>query len=54
MYVETYSGDQSLALIFNSLTESMAGIYYCKASYANSEFLATSVTIETYGTYLFI
>lgn len=49
MYVETYSGDQSLALIFNSLTEGMAGEYYCKASYANSEHLISRVTIETYG-----
>lgn len=49
MYAEMYSGDQSLALIFNSLTESMAGTYYCKASYASSEFLVSSVTIETYG-----
>lgn len=51
MYAEMYSPDKSLALIFNSLTEGMAGVYNCTASYANSEFLAASVTIETYGTY---
>lgn len=49
MYTESLPGDQSLALLFTALTESMAGLYSCTASYANSEFLLANVTIETYG-----
>lgn len=47
MYVETYAG-QSL-LIFNRMSEFMAGTYHCMASYANSEFLISKVVIGTFG-----
>ena len=49
MYTETLPGDQSLALIIPGLQESMAGPYYCSASYANTEILEKQVKIETYG-----
>ncbi|KAG4069565.1 hypothetical protein HA402_006931 [Bradysia odoriphaga] len=48
MYTEVLPGDQSLALMITSLTEGMAGIYYCSASYANNVPLEISVRIETY------
>lgn len=51
MYTEVLPGDQSLALLISSLTEGMAGMYYCSASYANTERLEISVKIETYGKY---
>lgn len=38
-----------MALLFNSLQESMAGVYYCAASYSVTEQLAASVLVETYG-----
>lgn len=49
MYTELLPGDQSLALIINSLTEHMAGTYYCGASYANTEPLEINVKVSTYG-----
>lgn len=49
MYTEVLPGDQSLALIITSLTEGMAGMYYCGASYANTEQLEIAVKVETYG-----
>lgn len=49
MYTETLPGDQSLALLITSLTEGMAGMYYCSASYANTEQLEIAVKVETYG-----
>lgn len=49
MYTEVLPGDQSLALMITSLTEGMAGMYYCSASYANNVPLEISVKIETYG-----
>uniref|UniRef100_A0A336MUJ8 CSON006072 protein n=1 Tax=Culicoides sonorensis TaxID=179676 RepID=A0A336MUJ8_CULSO len=48
MYTEQLSTDQSLALIITKLEESMAGNYYCSASYANTEMLEISVKIETF------
>jgi hypothetical protein len=36
-------------LVITSLTETMAGYYYCSASYANSEMLENKVKVETYG-----
>jgi hypothetical protein len=51
MYTETLPGDQALALIIPYLSESMAGMYYCSASYANTEPLEIGVKIETYGEY---
>lgn len=50
MYTETLPGDQSLALIIPALLESMAGTYFCSASYA-AQRLEVSVQIETYGKY---
>ncbi|CAD7087678.1 unnamed protein product [Hermetia illucens] len=47
MYTETLPGDQSLALIIPALLESMAGTYFCSASYA-AQRLEVSVQIETY------
>lgn len=35
-------------LVITSLSESMAGNFYCSASYANSELLEEKVRIETY------
>lgn len=49
MYTEVLPGGQTLALIIPSLTETMAGRYYCSASYANTELLEQSVDIQTYG-----
>lgn len=49
MYTEVLPGDQSLALMITSLTEGMAGMYFCSASYANNVPLEISVRIETYG-----
>lgn len=51
MYTEVLPGGQQLALIIPSLTETMAGTYYCSASYANTELLEASVNIQTYGMY---
>lgn len=51
MYTEVLPGDQSLALLIPSLTEEMAGMYYCSASYASTQQLEISVRIETYGKY---
>jgi hypothetical protein len=51
MYTETLPGDQALAMIIPYLSESMAGMYYCSASYANTEALEIGVKIETYGEY---
>lgn len=36
-------------LVISSLTDTMAGYYYCSASYANSEMLENKVKVETYG-----
>lgn len=36
-------------LVITSLTDTMAGFYYCSASYANSEMLENKVKVETYG-----
>jgi hypothetical protein len=36
-------------LVITSLTDTMAGYYYCSASYANSEMLENKVKVETYG-----
>lgn len=49
MYTEMLPGGQLLALIIPSLTETMAGRYYCSASYANTEPLEGSVDIQTFG-----
>lgn len=48
MYTETLPGE-SLALMIPSLSVEMGGIYYCTASYANTEILEKAVTITTYG-----
>lgn len=49
MYSEMLPGGQLLALIIPSLTETMAGTYYCSASYANTEIIESSVDIQTFG-----
>lgn len=49
MYTEVLPGDQSLALIINSVTESMSGRFTCTASYAVTDLLSIDVKIETYG-----
>lgn len=49
MYTEVLPGGQTLALLIPSLTQFMAGMYYCSASYANTEHLEASVKIETYS-----
>lgn len=49
MYSEMLPGGQLLALIIPSLTEAMAGTYYCSASYANTEIIEGSVDIQTFG-----
>lgn len=54
MYTEVLPGGQLLALIIPSLTETMAGRYYCSASYANTEILEATVNVETFGMYIFI
>lgn len=51
MYTEVLPGGQQLALIIPSLTETMAGTYYCTASYANTKLLEASVNVQTYGKY---
>lgn len=51
MYTELLPGGQILALFITSLTDGMAGTYYCSASYANTEPLDASVDIQTYGKY---
>lgn len=48
IYTESIASGQALALIFNSLQESMAGVYYCAASYSVTEQLGASVAVETY------
>lgn len=48
MYTEMLPGGQLLALIMQPLTETMAGTYYCSASYANTEQLEASVDIQTF------
>lgn len=48
MYTEALNSEQ-LMLVISSLTDTMAGNYYCTASYANSEMLAAKVKVETYG-----
>ncbi|XP_055603627.1 fasciclin-2 isoform X3 [Uranotaenia lowii] len=48
IYTESIASGQALALIFNSLQESMAGMYYCAASYSVTEQLGASVSVETY------
>lgn len=35
-------------LVITSLTEELAGFYYCSASYAHSEYIEEKVKIETY------
>lgn len=50
MYTEALNSEQ-LMLVISSLTETMAGNYYCTASYANSEMLEAKVKVETYGKY---
>lgn len=47
IYTEQLNINQ-LMLVITSLTESMAGNFYCQASYANSELLEEKVRIETY------
>lgn len=49
IYTELLPGNQGLALMITSMTEQMAGTYYCTASYANTELLTTSVKIETFS-----
>lgn len=49
MYTEMLPGGQQLALIIPTLTETMAGTYYCSASYANTEQIEASVDIQTFG-----
>lgn len=49
MYTEMLPGNQMLALIINSVTETMAGEYICLASYARTEQLEARVDIQTYG-----
>ncbi|XP_058062459.1 fasciclin-2 isoform X2 [Anopheles bellator] len=48
IYTESIGGGAALALIFESLQESMAGTYYCAASYSVTEKLNAAVAIETY------
>lgn len=49
IYTEMLPGNQMLALIIPSLTESMAGEYICLAAYARTEQLEARVNIQTYG-----
>lgn len=49
MYTEMLPGNQMLALIITSVTETMAGEYICLASYARTEQLEARVDIQTYG-----
>ena len=48
IYTESLNVNQ-LMLVITSLSESLAGYFYCSASYANSEYLEEKVKIETYG-----
>ncbi|XP_049301474.1 fasciclin-2 isoform X2 [Anopheles funestus] len=48
IYTESIAGGTALALIFNSLQESMAGTYFCAASYSVTEKLNAAVVVETY------
>uniref|UniRef100_A0A2M4AFG3 Putative neural cell adhesion molecule n=2 Tax=Anopheles triannulatus TaxID=58253 RepID=A0A2M4AFG3_9DIPT len=48
IYTESIASGTALALIFNSLQESMAGTYYCAASYSVTEKLNAAVIVETY------
>uniref|UniRef100_A0A182FQR7 Fasciclin 2 n=1 Tax=Anopheles albimanus TaxID=7167 RepID=A0A182FQR7_ANOAL len=48
IYTESIASGTALALIFNSLQESMAGTYYCAASYSVTEKLNAAVVVETY------
>ena len=52
IYTEALNSEQ-LMLVISSLTETMAGDYYCSASYATSEMLENKVTVETYGKNIF-
>lgn len=52
MYTEMLPGGQLLALIIPSLTETMAGTYYCSASYANTELIESNVDIQTFGKFI--
>lgn len=49
IYTEALNSEQ-LMLVITSLTDTMAGYYFCSASYANSEMLEEKVKVETYGT----
>lgn len=49
LYTEMLPGNQMLALIITSVTDTIAGTYYCEASYARTEQLETKVEIKTYG-----
>lgn len=48
IYTEALNSEQ-LMLVISSLTDTMAGNYFCSASYANSEMLEAKVKVETYG-----
>jgi neural cell adhesion molecule len=48
IYTEALNSEQ-LMLVITSLTDTMAGNYFCSASYANSEMLEAKVKVETYG-----
>lgn len=48
IYTESLNVNQ-LMLVITSLSESLAGYFYCSASYANSEYLEEKVKIETFG-----
>lgn len=47
VYTESLPGG-NLALLFTSLQKSMAGSYYCSATYANTQYLESTARIETY------
>lgn len=53
MYTEMLPGGQTLALLIPSLTQFMAGMYYCSASYASTEHMETAVRIDTYGKFFY-
>jgi hypothetical protein len=48
IYTEALNSEQ-LMLVITSLTETMAGEYFCFATYATDELLENKVTIEAYG-----
>lgn len=52
IYTEALNSQQ-LMLVISSLTDTMAGDYFCSASYANSEMLEAKVKVETYGEWAF-